>query len=56
MVIGVEWKRRVAASGTEGRTDAKVREANLADSARRDETDIVEDITKRIAGYVNDVV
>jgi hypothetical protein len=45
MVRGVEWKQRVAARGTTGRTGPNVREANLAETTRRDEKAIVKDIT-----------
>jgi hypothetical protein len=56
MVIGVEWKHRVAARGTVGRTDPNVREANLAEDARREEKAIVKDIINWIKGYVSGVV
>ena len=44
MAIGVEWKQRVAVRGTAGRIEPNVREANLAESARRDEKAIAKDI------------
>jgi len=56
MAIGVEWKQRVAVRGTAGRIDPNVREANLAESARRDEKAIAKDIANGGDGYVNDVV
>jgi hypothetical protein len=56
MVKGVEWKHRVAARGTVGRTDPNVREANLAETARREERAIVKDIMNWTNGYVSGVV